>query len=159
MRGHLQPCEYCKREMRTDVENDHPLFATRDHFVPKSKNNGNPNKLVPACFQCNQIKADRFPEQWERFMLLNPRWWEKPTWNDEHRATAAKLPPPEKPKPPPYWQTMRFLKNAQYAKWRPLRRDEPFPIEFEDPIRQAAWESIYKDRKWLLRVPAAPTPS
>jgi hypothetical protein len=143
--------------MRTDVEKDHPLRATRDHHVPKSKNNGNPNKLIPACFQCNQIKADRFPEQWERYMLRNPRWWEKPAWNEEHRATAAKLPPPEKPKPPPYWQTMRFLKNAQWAKWRPLGKDEPFPIEYDDPVKQAAWESIYKDRKWLLRVPQSPT--
>jgi hypothetical protein len=91
-----------------------------------------------------------------------PDWLD--SWTNTRRLSQQELakrwatrndPPQivEKPRPPPYWQTMRFLKNAQYAKWRPLGKDEPFPIEFDDPAAQAAWESIYKDRKWILRVP------
>lgn len=37
---------------------------------------------------------------------------------------------------------------------RPLRADEPLPIEYpDDPMKQAAFEAAYKDRRWLLRVP------
>lgn len=166
--GHGLPCTYCNRAMQTDVEVSHPLYATRDHFYPRSKNNGNPNKKVWACYQCNQIKADRDPIQWERFMARNPRWWLLPMWNEEHRTTAAKLSAPviEKPRPLPLAHTKYILTHGKkaYRIWvadgcpeklalRPLRKDEPFPIEFDDPIKQAAWESVYKDRKWLLRVP------
>src|SRR5258707_264325 len=93
--GHGEKCTYCQREMRTDVDKSHPLFATRDHVMPKSKNNGNPNPKVWACFFCNQLKADRFPEQWERFMQRNPRWWEHPFFGVEKNA-APKLPSPPK---------------------------------------------------------------
>lgn len=111
--GHGEKCTYCEREMRTDVEKHHPLFATRDHMIPKSKINGNQNTRVWACFQCNQIKADRFPEQWERFMKRNPRWWEHPAVNDGFQA-LPKLPrsEPPKSKPPPWQETCRFLREA-----------------------------------------------
>lgn len=172
--GHGLPCTYCNRAMQTDVEVSHPLYATRDHYFPRSKNNGNPNKKVWACYQCNQIKADRTPEQWDRFMLHNPRWWAIPTWNEDHRATAAKLPPPivEKVPPLPLDHTKYILTHGKkaYKLWvangcqtepalRPLRKDEPIPINFVDPGQQAAFESVYKNRKWLLRVSAATTPS
>lgn len=37
---------------------------------------------------------------------------------------------------------------------RRLKADEPIPIGYpDDPKKQAAFEAVYKDRKWLLRVP------
>src|ERR1700744_3478112 len=91
-------------------------------------------------------------DSWANTKRLNQQELAK-RWATRNDPPPEPPAPIEKPKPPPYWQTMRFLKNAQYAKWRPLRADEPFPIEYDDPVMQAAWESIYKDRKWLLRVP------
>lgn len=144
-------CEYCDRTLvKVDPIGNDPLYATRDHFVPKSKNRGGPHKMVWACRLCNSLKADRMPEQWTRFMQRNPRWWEHPYFTGERRRRVT-LPPERKP-PPPYWQTMRFLRNAEFRDWRPLRKDEPIPKRYDNPVAQAAYEAVYKDRKWMLRV-------
>ena len=160
MRGHGEPCEYCKREMRGDVASDHPLRATRDHYMPKSQRRGDDEVIiVMACFTCNQIKADRFPEQWDRYMQRNPRWWE-PKGENKKRSAA-------KPAPLPIEHSQYILKHGKkaYRAWvavgcpekpllRPLRKDEPLPIEYDDPIKQAAFDATYtKWGRWLLRVP------
>lgn len=68
--GHGLPCPYCERRMIAGSLT-HP---TKDHVVPKSKG----GKLtVLACFQCNQIKSDMMPDQWEEFCRKNPMWWAK----------------------------------------------------------------------------------
>lgn len=164
MRGHLQPCEYCKREMRSDVAPSHPLRATRDHYIPKSKRREIDEPIiVMACFTCNQIKGDRFPEQWDRFMLRNPRWWDP-------KGARQKSSPPVKPAPLPITHTKYILVHGTraYRKWvadgcpekpemRPLRKDEPLPIEYDDPLKQAAFEAAYtKWGRWMLRVPVDP---
>lgn len=161
MRGHLEPCEYCKREMRGDVAPDHPLRATRDHYIPKSKRRDTDEPIiVMACFTCNQIKADRFPEQWDRFMLRNPRWWEIVAGK---RSAKAKRPPPA-PVVLPMAHSLYILKHGKraYRSWvergcpepgRPLLKDEPVPIEFEDPAQQAAFEAYAKKYRHVLRVP------
>lgn len=161
MRGHLQPCEYCKREMRADVAPNHPLRATRDHYMPKSRRKGDDETIiVMACYTCNHIKADRFPEQWDRFMKRNPRWWEP-------RGQRPPHVPAEPSRPLPYDHSIYILKHGKkaYRAWvaagspekplmRPLRPDEPIPIEYDDPLKQAAFEAAYtKWGRWLLRVP------
>ena len=76
-------------------------------------------------------------------------------------------PAPEPAKPLPIEHTKYILTygKKRYRIWvekgcptppydlRPLRADEPIPIEYDDPIKQAAFEALYKDRRWLLRVP------
>lgn len=156
MRGHLEPCHYCKREMRGNVAPDHPLRATRDHYIPKSKRAETDDPIiVMACFTCNQIKGDRFPEQWDRFMVRNPRWWEP-------RGQRAKA-PPTKPPPLPIAHTQYILKygTRAYRAWvargcrelRPLRPNEPIPKEFDDPAQQAAFEAYARKYRHVLRVP------
>lgn len=166
MRGHEQPCEYCKREMRCDVAVDHPLRATRDHYMPKSRRRGDDAVIiVMACFTCNQAKGDRFPEQWDRFMQCNPNWWGP---RGERQPIQAPPQPPKKPNPPPYDHTMYILKHGlkAYRKWlaagcpviRPLRKDEPAPHEFDDPEQQAIFESYARKYHYLMRVPTDAAP-
>lgn len=162
MRGHGEPCAYCKREMRGDVEPSHPLRATRDHYMPKSRRRGGDETIiVMACYTCNHIKADRFPEQWDRFMQRNPRWWEP-------RGEKPQPIPATKPAPMPIEHSKYILAHGKkaYRQWvadgcpqkpalRPLRPDEPLPIEYDDPVKQAAFEAAYsKWGRWLLRVAA-----
>lgn len=154
-RGHLEPCYYCKREMDAFVAPDHPLRATRDHYIPKSKRlETEAPIIVMACFTCNQIKGDRFPEQWDRFMQRNPRWWEP----RGHRTPAPQV----AAKPLPIAHTQYILKHGTkaYRRWeaagfpvyRPLRPDEPIPHEFDDPAQQAAFEAYAKKYRCVLRV-------
>jgi hypothetical protein len=145
--------------MRGDVAPDHPLRATRDHYIPKSKRREIEEPIIViACFTCNQIKGDRFPEQWDRFMQRNPRWWE-PT------AVRPKAPPTKLP-PLPIEHTKYILEHGKkaYRLWvadgcalkvelRPLRKDETIPKRYDDPKAQEAYERVYADRKWMLRVP------
>lgn len=162
MRGHEEPCEYCKREMRCDVAPDHPLRATRDHYIPKSKRRDTDEPIiVMACFTCNQIKGDRFPEQWDRFMQRNPCWWE--AWTPRQKVKQAP-PPPTKPLPIEHTKFILTHGTRAYRAWeakgfpphvrmRPLRPDEPVPREFEDPGQQAAFEAYAKKYRNVLRVP------
>lgn len=162
VRGYGETCAYCKREL-IDIDPKGSLFPTRDHVIPRSKLNGVPGKIVWACRKCNQLKADRFPEQWERFMHRNPRWWEHPVITGEPKKRAAV----KKPEPLPLLHTQYILEygKREYKLWvakgcppplftlRPLRKDEPIPIEYDDPIKQAAFEAAYKNRRYMLRVP------
>lgn len=49
-------CTYCNRKF--DISKD--IFQTGDHFYPKSQGG---KKIVPSCQFCNQLKADKTPEQ------------------------------------------------------------------------------------------------
>lgn len=154
-------CEYCKRTLVKTGDPANQLYATRDHYIPKSKNRAGPHKLVWACRLCNEMKADKLPAQWERFMLRNPRWWEHPFVTGKPRAK------PEPVAPLPLLHTRYILEYGKkaYKSWvakgcppplftlRPLRNDEPIPIEFEDPVKQAAFEAHYAGRRSMLRVP------
>jgi hypothetical protein len=131
------------------------LRKTRDHYIPLSRGGTNTRENIrQACYKCNNLKGNMMPEVWERFMLDNPLWWTvqinvkcQTVETTTKKASAAAL------------RGMTAEENARrMMAYRALRKDEPFPIEFDDPIKQAAWESIYKDRKWLLRVPAAVAP-
>jgi len=66
--GEGLPCTYCKREMIAWTE----LHPTKDHIVPASRGG---RDTVPCCYQCNQMKGDAMPDEWEAFMLANPSWW------------------------------------------------------------------------------------
>jgi 5-methylcytosine-specific restriction endonuclease McrA len=49
-------CFYCRKGLTQ-------ASATLDHFVPRSVKRGVPYNLRPACFKCNQAKANlTFPE-------------------------------------------------------------------------------------------------
>lgn len=130
-------CTYCKRKMHNRKLAFDGLLKTRDHYIPISRGGRNTSENVrAACYKCNHVKGNMMPEVWEKFMLANPEWWlSREIFKRRKRAAAEEL-------------------RATTAAFRPLRKDEPFPIEYDDPAKQAAWESIYKDRRWLLRVPA-----
>lgn len=150
-RGEGETCSYCRRRLEATVS-DGDLAATRDHVMPRSRNRSGPHKTVWACRLCNHIKADRTPEQWERFMKRNPRWWEHPYFTGRPKPTSE--PRNRIPKPPPYEETVAFLRAKAM---RPLRADESFPIEYDDPTAQAAFECAYAGRKHMLRVSGLPT--
>lgn len=66
---HGKNCAYCDRVMdRGSVK----LQPTRDHVIPRVRGG---NAVVISCLQCNGIKGDMMPEQWQVFMALYPRWW------------------------------------------------------------------------------------
>jgi hypothetical protein len=147
--------------MRGDVAPDHPLRATRDLYIPKSKRRDTDEPIiVMACFTCNQMKGDRFPEQWDRFMQRNPRWWEVGAGK---RSAKVKQTPPA-PVVLPMAHSLYILQHGKraYRSWvergcpepgRPLRPGEPIPIQFEDPGQQAAFEAYAKKYRHVLRVP------
>jgi hypothetical protein len=155
-------CSYCKREMHKRLLCFDGLLKTRDHYIPLSRGGSNAKENIRlACYRCNSIKGNMMPDEWEQYMLDNPLWWAK-----QVNVRRFKIPGATKA-PDAELHLMSAMENAKRVKayleknppLRPLRKDEPFPIEYDDPIKQAAWESIYKDRKWLLRVPAAVDPS
>ena len=80
--GADQPCAYCERKMLPWTVT-HP---TKDHTVPKSRGG---LETVWACYQCNQLKADMMPAEWERVMRENPGWWAIP-------GLGARIRPPRK---------------------------------------------------------------
>lgn len=60
-RGELR-CHYCsKGPLMIEVDNKHPMVATLDHVIPRSKGGANMNEsnLVVACYRCNQKKKDK----------------------------------------------------------------------------------------------------
>ena len=66
---HGKPCPYCKRLM----QKFHPkLEPTRDHIVPRSRNG---REIIIACIQCNGIKGNMLPGQWQAWMAAHPNWW------------------------------------------------------------------------------------
>ena len=51
----------------------HPkLEPTREHVMPQCRGG---RTIIIACLQCNGIKADMLPDQWESYMAANPGWW------------------------------------------------------------------------------------
>lgn len=86
--GEGRKCTYCKRIMHAWTET-HP---TRDHVLPKSRGG---QVTVLTCYQCNQMKSNALPEDWERFMRENPEWWNRP--GVERRLVLPKQPPHECP--------------------------------------------------------------
>lgn len=74
-RGKSEVCHYCRRKLQATggrYGNRYPLSATRDHTVPRVRGG---TTTVWACRQCNQLKADRTPQEWAAFMAENPAWW------------------------------------------------------------------------------------
>jgi hypothetical protein len=66
-------CTYCQREMVRWASGPRTgLAKTKDHVIPLSRGG---SKTVPACYACNTLKGDMFPETWQLFMLKNPSWW------------------------------------------------------------------------------------
>lgn len=64
-RDHFR-CQYC------GVKGT-PFTLTVDHIVPKSKGGTTgPENLVSSCFQCNQRKGSRSPEEARMPLLKNP---------------------------------------------------------------------------------------
>jgi 5-methylcytosine-specific restriction endonuclease McrA len=58
-------CFYCGKKFASGKGSE-PKQRTIDHFQPKSENKGNRidyYTYVIACWQCNQMKANRTPEQ------------------------------------------------------------------------------------------------
>lgn len=150
-RGHGETCTYCRRALEATTSPG-KLAATRDHIIPRSKLRGAASVTVWACRFCNNLKADRTPEQWQRFMKRNPRWWEHPYYTGRPKPDAVS-PERNRIKAPPIEKTRAFLKAASL---RALEKSEPVPVEFDDPDAQGAFEQTYRDRKYLLRVPTPP---
>ncbi len=55
-------CYYCKQSFP-------PKELTMDHIIPISRG-GSSDKLnlVPACHECNQVKNNRIPFEWESYI-------------------------------------------------------------------------------------------
>lgn len=156
-------CTYCKREMTArrllQFGRLTGLERTRDHYIPLSRGGKNVKENIrPACYRCNSIKGNMMPDEWDQFMRENPLWWAAQA-NLPKRQTNAPL---AKLAPVSHLRSMTAEENARRIKayqesqpqLRPLRKDEPFPIEYDDPVKQAAFEAAYsKWGRWLLRVP------
>lgn len=83
-------CTYCERKLQP-TGTQSPLTATRDHVKPKAYCWGE-NYKVWACYACNQIKADKEPDEWALFMKENPKWWEGyANYPGSYRGTAGLL--------------------------------------------------------------------
>jgi hypothetical protein len=97
-RGKGQNCAYCRRIMEA-TGSAGKLAATKDHVVPKSKwapiDRIYGSRLVWCCRQCNTIKGDMMPADWENFMAVNPQWWRLPLY--QFGANAKALPPQAQP--------------------------------------------------------------
>ncbi len=55
-------CYYCnKGPLLKEEDNSHPMVATLDHVIPRSKGGGeyDEDNLVVACYSCNNKKADK----------------------------------------------------------------------------------------------------
>lgn len=166
---HGKPCPFCKRPMDHD---DRHLQPTRDHYpVPYSKGG---RRVVICCYVCNNQKSDMTAAEWHAYMDATPAWWLlNKRERKQRRAASKEVARTEKWGPryvetevelyrgrmsrnrivaPPLEQTRQFLKQASL---RALRKDEPIPITYAaDPKAQAAFEAVYKNRKYLLRVAA-----
>lgn len=156
-------CAYCKREMtaRSLLQFGRltGLERTRDHYIPLSRGGTNAkDNIRQACYRCNSIKGNMMPDEWTAFMAANPCWWAK-------QANVKRLGnlPLAKLAPMADMRSMTAEENARRIKayletnpqLRPLRNDEPIPLRYDDPKAQAAYEAVYQNRKWLLRVSAA----
>lgn len=60
--GHIE-CHYCKKDNLLINTKDKDQLATLDHVIPVSKGGAlwDHRNLVPACFTCNNKKADKMP--------------------------------------------------------------------------------------------------
>lgn len=157
-------CTYCRRqtEMPSALPNrHHDLTATVEHIVPISLGGGvRGENTTLACWFCNNLKGSMSPQQWAEFMMMNPKWWERAkrvSASNRRFARRADLPIEE---------TKMILREGKKAwkRWvdqgrqpsvemRPLRPDEPLPIEYDDPKSQAAFEAHARKNRHNLRVP------
>ena len=61
-KGYDLECHYCKKgPLLIDADNNHPMVATLDHFIPLAKGGGkfDEKNLVVCCYPCNQKKKDK----------------------------------------------------------------------------------------------------
>lgn len=96
------------------------------------------------------------PDDWERYMRDHPLWWtiQVNVRRDIGIPLAVKAPMSD-------LRSMTAAENARRIKAyleknvpvRPLRKDEPVPVEFEDPGQQAAFEAYAMKYRHMLRVP------
>jgi hypothetical protein len=125
------------------------LDATVDHVLPISrggKMKGENTTL--ACALCNGLKRDMTPQEWAEFMMMNPEWW----LNPKFRRGSDRRPLPFDDTRFILAHGMKAYRKASAAV-RPLRPDEPVPVEFDDPAQQAAFEAYAKRYRHVLRVP------
>ena len=63
-------CYYCERTFGVAVYGTCVVLSkTRDHIIPINKNgNSRKENLIPCCDQCNQMKSDRFPEDFLEYL-------------------------------------------------------------------------------------------
>lgn len=57
-------CRYCGKEVRRTARRLFVFRATLDHVIPRSRGGSNDREnLVTCCQPCNDLKADRTPEE------------------------------------------------------------------------------------------------
>lgn len=138
-------CSYCRRktEMPSVLRPAHALTATVEHIVPLSRGGAmRGDNITLACSLCNGLKGNMTPQEWTEFMIANPGWW---------RKAAGKI--------VPVAETKMIRREGKKA-WRIWRQGQEnvriptsVPVEYDDPIAQAAFEGVYKNRLHMLRVP------
>ncbi len=154
-RGHGEKCTYCKRTLES-VTSFSRVAATKDHVVPKSKGG---RTTVWACRQCNALKKDMDPDDWQAFMESYPEWWKNSLFagvGKKHRQETFYA--PGTAKAIPHEDSMYILKHGKKA-WREKKLQEAraampaaIPLEYDDPKKQAAFEAVYDHRLHMLRV-------
>lgn len=79
-----QTCRYCHQ---TFESSNTDLWKTKDHIIPVSKGGyDNKENRVPCCYNCNQWKADKMPEDW----LKEVKAWAKKRV-DNPKYTVAQI--------------------------------------------------------------------
>jgi 5-methylcytosine-specific restriction endonuclease McrA len=60
---HIRFCYYCGKNA-----------TTLDHKIPKSQGGGGKENLVPACFRCNQMKANLTDYEFFKWLFDIVEW-------------------------------------------------------------------------------------
>lgn len=57
-------CYYCERDFGKPIKGGEILLRSKDHIIPASHGGTNrATNIVYCCLKCNQLKADRTPDQ------------------------------------------------------------------------------------------------
>jgi 5-methylcytosine-specific restriction endonuclease McrA len=66
-------CHYCGQMVSRKYDTSHPLRATLDHRIPRSRGGVNArHNLVIACYACNAAKANKTDVEFVHELLRNP---------------------------------------------------------------------------------------
>lgn len=140
-------CSYCERQ--TTFPSMLPgkrtgLTASIDHKVPISRGGDiRGNNIVLACTACNNLKSDMMPDEWTAYMAANPEWW---TFRNSFGSN----------KPKDILARAIAREQQRAAARRVIPKSVPI-VYPDDSNAQAAFEHVFRNRLYMLRVEASET--